>query len=221
MRATDEGYLQTLQDNPIGLVSALAAALGLILTWRKLREDSLRRGEVLDWANRAITTLEGLVMVCILRSYPAFKDESAKRLGQIAFDSAILVEQGRIFFKNQQRENFGATKKPAYRGYRPKILDSLIAAHQIAVRLPASDAKTCHALQCIAEDHLKDFVSLIQKEIGRDRTAALVTKEGGSGFNLDVAIAAVDPARVALVQRMAEFGAARYRELPSWRDVRP
>ena len=109
--------------------------------------------------------------------------------------------------------DFGAHKQVAYRGYRPVILDPLIAAHQIAVRLPTADARMRYTLQCIAEDHLKDFVSLIQKEVGRDRTASVVTKEGGKGFNLGQAILAVDPARIALVERMAAGGAEQYREI--------
>ena len=80
-------------------------------------------------------------MVCVLRAYPTFFVESEKRLASIGFDTAILVERGRIFFRNQPRGNYGTHKKAAYRGLRPLILDPLVAAHQIAVRIPDSQGE--------------------------------------------------------------------------------
>ena len=198
--------------DPIKLVTAIIALVGLIFTWRKFREDSLRRGEVLAWADQTIAALEGLVMVCILGSRPAFADESKTRLAKIAFDTAILTERGRIFFKNRPHGTFGTEKKPAYRGLRPKVLDPLIAAHQIAVRLPDCSGEGRIRLQYLAEDYLKDFVSLIQSEIGRERTASQVANEGGSGFNLDQALAQVPGERVASILEMAGNAPGLYRK---------
>lgn len=83
----------------ISVISALVGALGFLLTWWRYREESLRRGEVLSWANEAIDALEGLIISCILKTNPAFKLEANQRLSKIAFESAILVERGRIFFR--------------------------------------------------------------------------------------------------------------------------
>ena len=198
-------------DDPIKLVTVIVGLAGLMLAWRKYREDSLRRGEVLDWADEAITALQGLVMVCIVGSRPAFAEEANRRLAKIAFDTAILAERGRICFKNRPHGNFGKEKKPAYRGLRPKVLDPLIAAHRIAVRLPDTTGEARVRLQCLAEDYLKDFVSLIQTEIGRERTASLVAQKGGSGFNLEQALAEVHEERVARVGEMAQHAPEHYR----------
>ena len=195
----------------VSLAGVAVAAIGLYFTLRNYREASLRRGEVVIWATEAITVLEGLVLACILLPMPAFAEEARTRLAKIAFDSAILVERGRIFFKNKRHGDFGADKKPAYRGLRPKVLDSLIAAHQISVRVPDSQGEALVRLQCLAEDHLKNFVSLMQSEIGRQRTAAAVTAEGGSHFNLDSAITSIAPARVALIMRLAANSPVQYR----------
>lgn len=189
-------FFQAILSNP-GYVSALIALVGLIFTWRKIREDSLRRNEVLDWANEVIATLEGLVLVIFLAKREPFAEEAKQRLAKIAFESAILVERGRIFFKNKPHGNFGAHKRPAYRGLRPRILDPLIAANQIAVAFPDAAGPDMWRMKRLAEDYLRDFVSLIQVEIGRQRTASLVTQEGGSGFNLRDALDSVPSERPA------------------------
>lgn len=198
-------------DDPLKIVTAAIALAGLAFTWRKFREESLRRSEVLAWADEAIAALQGLVMVCILRAYPAFAAEADKRLAAIAFDTSILVERGRIFFRNQKRGEFGKDKKPAYRGVRPLVLDPLIAAHQIAVRIPGSEGEQLTRLQCLAEEYLKDFVSLMQVEVGRQKTASQATQIGGSGFNLERELAKVPDDKVALVTEMVAKEQAAYR----------
>lgn len=196
----------------VSIIGALVAALAFGLAWRKYREDSLRRGEVLTWANEVIAALEGLVIACIAGSHKSFEAEAGKRLAGIAFDSAILIERGRLFFRNQPHPTVGKDKKPAYRGLRPRVLDPLIAAHQISMRVPHSSGDDLIRLQCLAEDHLKDFVSLIQVEIGRERTASVVTGLGGTGFNLATELANVPLDRVELVRKMASNPPRKYRE---------
>ncbi|WP_137753035.1 hypothetical protein [Sphingopyxis sp. L1A2A] len=201
-------------DDPIAIVSLVVAMLGVIFTWRKFREDSLRRGEVLTWANEAIDCLEGLVIICILMRQKDFETECRNRLIAITFNSAALIEKGRIFFKNQKSGSFGHHKMPAYRGLRPLVLDPLVAAHQISVRLLSGEARSINALQCLAEDGVKSFVSLIQKEIGRDRTASRVAQRGGAGFNLDVSISKIAPDRIARIEELSSRDLKRYRTDP-------
>lgn len=61
-------------------------------------------------------------------------------------------------------------------------------------------------------DHLKDFVSLIQVEIGRERTASEVTGIGGIGFNLEAALTKIPLERIDLVRKMASNPPRKYRE---------
>jgi hypothetical protein len=200
--STSPTFIQSTLANPILLVPPLAAVIGILFTWKKFRDDSLRRGDVLAWADDCITAFENVIVAAILFDRPAFKEECLKRLIDAAFDSAALIERGRIFFKNQPFGSFGNEKPPAYRGFRPKILDPLVAAHQIAVRLVESHEDERIRLQILAEDYLKEFVSLVQKEIGRERTAAAETKKAGAGFRLQVAMNAISSERIDLVKQM-------------------
>ena len=97
-------------EDPIKLVSAIVAMAGVALAWWRFREESLRRSEVLDWANQSIACLESLVIACILlpkaedlESGIKVREGCNSRILDAAFDSAVLVERGRIFFKNQLR----------------------------------------------------------------------------------------------------------------------
>src|SRR5262245_26030063 len=122
-------------DDPLKLIPVIVGIVGLFFTWKKYRDDSLRKSDVLAWANDVISCLEALVVGCILLPRKIGEEKCRDRLLDIAFDSAILVERGRIFFRNTQVKGFGEDKKPAYRGYRPMILDPIVATHQVAMRL--------------------------------------------------------------------------------------
>lgn len=55
---------------------------------------------------------------------------SDEHKGDLARLSA-LIEQGRFFFPNIQKDSFGAEKPPAYRGYRNLALDFLVASFNL------------------------------------------------------------------------------------------
>lgn len=213
--SSGNGLMQFILSDPIKIITALIALFGLAFTWRKFREDSLRRGEVLAWADDCIMTFENLIVGAILFDQPVFKEESRKRIIDAAFEAPALIERGRIFFKNQPFRSFGQEKPPAYRGLRPKILDPLVAAHQIAVRFIDSDEEARIRLQLVAEDYLKAFVSLVQTEIGRERTAAAETKQAGAGFELQAALDAISRKRVDYVLQAKSRQPSQYRTRPS------
>src|SRR5687768_15206763 len=129
----------TLLAAAAACISPLLAAGGLYLTWRKARqdrlqreEDALRRGDVLIWANESIRQLQSLVLVCKLREEELDEVSTKEKLTDIIFNTSILVERGRLFFKNVVADDYGDNKEAAYRGYRPMVLDQLVAAHLIA-----------------------------------------------------------------------------------------
>ena len=74
-----------------------------------------------------------------------------------------------------------AHKQPAYRGFRPAILDPIVVVHQIAVAWRAADPDMQLRYRCVAEDCLKTFVSLAQKEVGRSRAASAYASRSGNG----------------------------------------
>lgn len=181
---------------------------GLLAGWLKWRDTSLRRDDVRAWAVDTIKELQSLFLVCLLdgREVGAgMLDATAAdaKLTEIAFNTAVLVERGRLFFKNRPAGRHGAHKQPAYRGRRPAILDPIVAAHQIAVAWRAADPEMQLRYRCVAEDCLKTFVSLAQKEVGRSRAASAYAGRSGNGVKLARLAEHVDAPRLEKLRREA------------------
>lgn len=179
----------------------LLTAGGLLAGWLKWRDTSLRRDDVRAWAVDTIKELQSLFLVCLLDAREVgagmLEAEAADaKLTDIAFNTAILVERGRLFFRNRPAGAHGAHKQPAYRGRRPAILDPIVLAHQIAVAWRAADPDTKLRYRCVAEDALKTFVSLAQKEVGRSRAASAYAGRSGNGVKLARLAEQVDARRL-------------------------
>src|SRR5579863_4583222 len=124
------------------IVSALVATAALFLLWKQWRESTLRSGDVLVWANEVIYALECLLLICILKESQLEAPAAKSKLTKVIFNTAILIERGRLFFKNEVTDGFGAEKQSAYRGYRPRILDPIVVAHQVACEWSDADEDT-------------------------------------------------------------------------------
>jgi hypothetical protein len=184
-------------------VSAVVAAAGLFASWKKARETSLRREDVLSWCNEVIVALEGLLLIFVLNDPPLDAAIAKTKLTNIIFDTASLAERGRLFFKNEIIDRHGAEKQSAYRGYRPEILDQIVIAHQIARECATTNGEARLRLHLVAEDALKKFVSLAQKEVGRSRTASADTSRGGDGGHLRMLMRNIDADRLTRLQVQA------------------
>ena len=148
------------------------------------------------WTSDCIECLQTLFIISFFKD-PLLDEEKASEIRlKIIFDTSILIERGRLFFRNEVVDDFGSNKFPAYRGYRPRILDHLVVAHEIARYWPAGSEDEILRRTAIAEDCLKAFVSLAQKEVGRDRAASAEALKGGDDDNLSTLMAAVKPERI-------------------------
>lgn len=173
---------------------ALGAALGGFLSWRARGQ---RREEVHAWANAGIEALQSLVLLAGLQPEQIEITEARRRLWAVTFATSILTEQGRLFFRNKPAGKLGITKARAYRGRRPAILDALIAGHNAALALPTANAEMRARLSLVVEDALKSFVTLVQYEVGRSRSANPAAGRPGDSIDLQRLLAAQDPMRVA------------------------
>lgn len=178
-----------------GIVSAALTAIALFASWRSWRRAELRRDDVLAWANQAIAALQSIRLITGTSRMHLDAQAERERLGQLMFDTSILVEQGRLFFRNA-RSRHGRDKPEAYRGKRPEVLDQLVLAHQIACTWPAADADARARMGVVAEEVLQRFVSLVQAEVGRVRTASASTRRRGDGIGLEWRMQQVDSARL-------------------------
>lgn len=176
--------------------SVIAALVAIYVRWKRWREAQLRLNEVFAWASEAIAELQTLVLICQLRQPHIDPAWAAARVTEILFKSSILIERGRLFFKN--KGNHGTNKWSAYRGNRPKILDPLVTAHQIACALQtAPDADTRLRMWVVADDCRKEFVTLAQKEVGRAITVSADTARAGNAIRLRELLEVVTPKQIA------------------------
>jgi hypothetical protein len=167
------------------IVSAFVALIGLVVAWRRAREAALRKEDVHTWSNAVIRNMQSLVLVCERRNESLSSEVERAKLLDIFFETSVLAEQGRLFFKNELVGKYGHEKPPAYRGYRPEILDQVLMAHAIARRFASADEASRARMCCVAEDAVRRFVSLAQKEVGRSRTASPEAGKGGVGTSLE------------------------------------
>ena len=178
------------------VVSAFVALGGLLVGWRRARESALRKEDVLSWSNSVIRNLQSLNLICQHRGDFLPHDVAAQKLMEIFFETSVLGEQGRLFFKNEIVGTYGSEKQEAFRGRRPEILDQVLIGHQIARALASADADGRLRMCCVAEDAARRFVTLAQKEVGRSRTASAATRKGGTGPTLESLMGGVAPERL-------------------------
>ncbi len=171
-------------DTIVAVTSVLIGLAGLLAIWLGWRNSELKKNEVLSWVNEVITVLTSIWVTCQLNNPPMSEREKNERMVKLIYDTSIVVERGRIFFKNEIVDQHGVQKQPAYRGFRPKILDPIVVAHEIASEWCMASEDDKRAMKKIANDMLKEFVSLAQKEVGRAKTASSATKQGGEGARL-------------------------------------
>ena len=171
--------------------SLLLAFAGLIFTWIRWRQSELRREEVLSWANECIECLQTLFIISFLKDPILDQEKIAEIRLKTLIETSTLIERGRLFFKNDVVDQFGSEKLAAYRGYCPRILDHLVVAHQIARYWPNDNEDDVLRRSTVAEECLKNFVSLAQKEVGRDRAASVDALKGGDSIYLPALMKAV------------------------------
>jgi len=173
------------------VVSAFVALIGILVAWRKARESALRKEDVHSWSNDVIRNLQSLVLVCQRPNGSLSPDAERAKLLDIFFETSVLAEQGRLFFRNEVIGTYGKDKPEAYRGKRPEILDQVLVAHAIAGAFAGADDAGRLRMGCVAVDAARRFVSLAQKEVGRSRTASAETRKGGTGTSLEMLMQSV------------------------------
>ncbi|WP_428377237.1 hypothetical protein [Lichenicoccus sp.] len=191
------------------IVSALVPCIGLLIgfysSWLRTRESALRREDVLEWSKDVIKDLQTLCLLCYLDEANLPPERRHIKLEQVIFSTSVLVEQGRLLFKNRTDNDYGREKIGAYQGFRPRILDQIVMAHQIAVLWNGAGSDERLRMRLVAEDCLKHFVSLAQLEVGRGRTAVSGTNEPGRGKALDYHLQVLDGKRIEGARSRMQF----------------
>jgi hypothetical protein len=174
------------------LTEAIAAIASAIIAWivaggalvqwyLNRRSNQLRLSEVASWAERSIAALQSVYLICALDEGRLEPGRLKAKADDLIFETSILVEQGRLFFRNVLAATYGKEKPEAYRGLRPRILDQLVIANQVVCAWQAASADERRKLALVAYDAAREFVSLIRQEVGRDAAVASGASQGGTG----------------------------------------
>ena len=188
-----------------GFISSAIAGVAALLVWLQWRERLLRQDEVLQWASAVIRAQQTLYLVLFLGDSVFDKAAARTMLAGIAVDTSVLVEQGRLFFRNTPDPVHGADRQPAYRGYRPMLLDPIVVSHQIACQWEGADDEERDRMTLVAEDCVRSFVSMAQREVGRSRTAHAASQIRGEGEKLETLLARVPAERLSALRRSARL----------------
>jgi len=183
-----------------GFISAFVGACALTVGWLQWQERRLRQDDVLKWAHEVIRAQQTLYLTLFLGDGMFDRQAARATLAKVAVDTSVLVEQGRLFFRNTPHPTHGAERHRAYRGHRPMLLDPIVVSHEIACQWDGASDDEKDRMLVVAEDCVRSFVSMAQREVGRSRTAHEDSALKGEGEKLDALLSKVRPERLAALR---------------------
>jgi hypothetical protein len=138
-------------------------------------------GEFRRWASEAIDVLSESAYECL----PTQMETEAREAGirKCRHRISALIERGRLFVPNVPADGVGAHKPLAYRGYRHRILDPLVAADRILSGL--ADTSQFSDKRAALIHTRREFVSrvqtVIQPRVELERVASLIARAHDEG----------------------------------------
>jgi hypothetical protein len=158
----------TLAEVAATVISALFAGISsfaAIVAYRS-SEASTRSNfrlewtrDVIAWGTRAVDAMAIAQSLCECSTNEEV--EALPSRYKLVAELSALIDEGRFFFENEAHPTYGAGKPKAYQGYRPIMLDFLVAAHDILKAAPmpqAGDTRVCQELWAVR----REFVSALQ-----------------------------------------------------------
>jgi hypothetical protein len=94
---------------------------------------------------------------------------------EIKSELSALIDSGRWFFQNEDRETYGLHKLEAFRGFRPQILDSLVNAYKA---IDGSDCFMNESNKLKIWEYRKRFVGEVQRVLDPKTREELYLKNG-------------------------------------------
>lgn len=170
-----------------GVGSFLLAVFGLMGAWWGWRSKEFRREEVVQWGLEAVGCMQTIELLSQKLRANHGDDDAAMRAQAIQL--SVLIEQGRLFFRNTVEDDHGAEKEPAYRGYRPVILDQLVIGFEVATHYPGAPISDREKIASVMVKARGRFVSLLQQEVGRARVRSYDAARKGKGVHLPTLLA--------------------------------
>ena len=131
------------------LIAFTQACIAIAIFWSSRQQRSVDRGtqriiRIHDWGNDCIDALAEAGQFCLLHASD-FRGEHAYTIqrSDILQRLSALIDRGRLFYRNVDQDKHGLMKFPARRGYRPEILDPVVAAYRGVLAMTEPLIKPC------------------------------------------------------------------------------
>ena len=129
----------------VGLLIAFSqACTAFAVFWSSRRKQFVDRGtqriiRIHDWGNDCIDALAEAGQFSLLQVSDCSNECTYTiRRSNLLHRLSALIDRGRLFYKNTDQDKYGREKFPARRGYRPEILDPLVAAYRSVLEMSGS-----------------------------------------------------------------------------------
>ena len=181
-------------------IAGTQAVIAVTLLWLTCKHRSTqiriqRALKVHEWGNECIGVLAEAEQLCLLAPSDVGDRSYAEQKNDLLIRLSALIDRGRMFFRNKEPGAHGQDKPPAFRGFRPAILDPLVAAHMAIGVLDDSVSAPDPGRNSRLWDWRRDFVSLLQEEIHQNwlKEATKYSENNGGGAGLSIGPESVAP----------------------------
>lgn len=131
--------------------------------------------EMRAWADDVIDTISALGFMCDLN--PELDKDFFKKRHQLRQDLSSLMDRGKLFLPNEDKDKFGSEKELAFRGFRQKSLDIIFNAFTYAGKLNYESQKPNLELREDIMNCKREFVSEITIELDPEKYVSQATQE--------------------------------------------
>lgn len=144
--------------------------------------------KVHDWGQACLDVLSECEHLCGMTSSSCKTKDFHRRRNDALIRLSSLINQGRLYFENVRKDEYGQDKFPAQRGYRPVILDPLVAAYHILTNFGDLDNLPDSSRRSRLEKWRQFYLSLLQDDVLTEwfkrKTAYKSTMEGSPGYSI-------------------------------------
>lgn len=159
----------------VSIVSTLVAACAVALSLRNYRRERLNQRiqtakwkreyfqDLFKWSDASMLMLSEALHLCDLDPQKCEKGSFFDTRHNLRIKLSAQIDMGRWFFPNYAPEEHGQHKQPAFRGYRPAVLDALVFAYRAVTNLGYRDCSKNGVARNELERAKRLFTSEIQK----------------------------------------------------------
>ncbi|MBX7233929.1 MAG: hypothetical protein K1X65_06045 [Caldilineales bacterium] len=153
------------------LVAIVSAVISVAFSLRARRDIKLQHqvqlvalkgqyySELQRWADAVVDAMTEAIYLCDSSPTANEIDKSATRIRTARQTLSSLIDRGRFFLPNEERDAVGQDKPSAYRGFRQPALSYIVAAYEVLERTDTLPNQSSFSRLWSLRKH---FVSAIQ-----------------------------------------------------------